>query len=123
MSDLFIPFFLMSAVSESLRSLTKNERFKQIAQVTHQKWATMSESLRLLTKNEWMSELPVFLSKSLIRSFFRKKRVIRSENQWANSQPWIRCNGLYPVSETDIRLGGMIFKPTVGPTPHHVWHF
>ena len=103
MSDLFFPFFLMSAVSESLRSLTKNERFKQIAQVTHQKWATMSESLRLLTKNEWMSELLVFLSKSLIRSFFRKKRVIRSENQWANSQPWIRCNGLYPVSETDIR--------------------
>ena len=87
MSDLFIPFFLMSAVSESLRSLTKNERFKQIAQVTHQKWATMSESLRLLTKNEWMSELLVFLSKSLIRSFFRKKRVIHSKTNWAYSQP------------------------------------
>ena len=90
-------------VSESFWLLTKNEWCEQIAQVSLQKWATMRESLMSLTKNELMSELLVFLSKSLIRSFFRKKRVIRSENQWANSQPWIRCNGLYPVSETDIR--------------------
>ena len=43
MSDLLIPSFLMSNVSEALSSLTKNER--------------MSESL-------------VFLSESLILSFF-----------------------------------------------------
>ena len=61
----------MSAVSELLRSLTKNE---QSAQVAHQKWA-----------NERIAR---FFNKSLIRSFFRKKHAIRSENQWANFQPW-----------------------------------
>ena len=60
----------MSHVSESLRSLTKNE---QIAQVAHQKWA-----------NEWIAG---FLSESLIRSFLGKKRAIRSENRWAISSP------------------------------------
>ena len=48
MSNLLIPSFLVSDVSESLTLLTKNER---------------------------MSELLIFLSKSLIRSFFRKKRA------------------------------------------------
>ena len=36
----------MSDVSESLMSLTKNERCEQIAQVDHQKWATSSDSLK-----------------------------------------------------------------------------
>ena len=103
MSDSLIPSFLVSNVSESLRSLTKNERCERIAQVAHQKWAMLanrsgrspkmsdhewfahiaqrkwaivSESLRSLTKNEWMSESLVLLSKSLIRSFLGKKRVI-----------------------------------------------
>ena len=92
----------MSNVSKSLRA--------------HQKWAMwanrscwspkMSASVRSLTKNEgpWanhsgcspkMNEWAnssFFLSKSLIRSFFRKKWVIRSENRWANSQPcWKVC--------------------------------
>ena len=61
MSNLLIPSLLISEVSELLRSLTKNEQ---------------------------MSELLVVLSESLIHSFFRKKRAIRSENRWANSQPW-----------------------------------
>ena len=73
MSISFIPSFLMSDVSKSLRLLTKNERCERIAQVAHQKWATMSESLRSLTKNERMSKSLIFLSKSLIRSFFEKK--------------------------------------------------
>ena len=60
-----------------------------MAQAAHQKWATMSELIRSLTKNERMSELLVFFSESLIRSFIRKKRAIRSENCWANSQPEI----------------------------------
>ena len=46
MSDLLISSFLISDVSESLRSLTKNERCEQITQVTYQKWATMSDWLR-----------------------------------------------------------------------------
>ena len=60
MSDSLIPSFLVSDVSESLRSLTKKERCERIAQVANQKWVTMSDSLRLLTKNEQISELLVF---------------------------------------------------------------
>ena len=52
MSNSLIPSFLMSDVNELLRSLTKNERCEQIAQVAHKKLAAMSDSLRLLTKNE-----------------------------------------------------------------------
>ena len=39
----------------------------------------MSKSLRSLTKNERKSESFIFLSESLIRSFFGRKRAIRSE--------------------------------------------
>ena len=48
------------------------------AQVAHDKWGYR-------TKNERMSELLVFFER--IAHFLRKKRVIRSGNQWANSQP------------------------------------
>ena len=75
MSESLDSSFLVSDVSELLRSLTKNERCEQIAQVAHQKWA-----------NEWITR---FLSESLIRSFFGKKRAIHSENRWANSQPCV----------------------------------
>ena len=71
MSDSLIPSFLVSDVSKSLRSLTKNEQCERIAHFAHQKRATISKSLILLTKNERMSELLVFLSESLMRSFFR----------------------------------------------------
>ena len=70
MSDSLIPSFLVSDVSKLLRLLTKNEwpwairsghspkmsDHEQIAQVAHQKWA---------------NEQIVFLSESLIRSFFQ----------------------------------------------------
>ena len=88
-------------VSESLRLLTKNEQF---AQVAHQIWATMSDLLRSLTKNELMSELLVFLSESLIRSFFRKKRAIGSENRWANSQPCFFVNSYLSPSKLIARV-------------------
>ena len=56
-----------ATMSDSLRSLTKNERpwailsgrspkmsdHKRFAKVAHQKWATISDSLRSLTKNGW----------------------------------------------------------------------
>ena len=72
MSESLIPSFLMSDVSESLRSLTKNERpwaictghseemsdHERITQVAHQNWA-----------NE---QIACFLSESFIWSFFRK---------------------------------------------------
>ena len=83
----------MSDVSESLILFTKNEQpwairsgrseemsdRERIAQVAHQKGAI-----------EWIAH---FLSELLIRSFMDKKRAIRSEIKWANSQPCsIRCN-------------------------------
>ena len=84
----------MSAVSESLRWLKTNERpwaicsgrsqkmsdRERIAQVAHQTWA-----------NERIAR---FFSELLIRSFLGKKRPIRSENRWANSQPCI----FFPMS-------------------------
>ena len=86
MSESLISSFLVSAVSESLRWLTKNERCEQIAQVAQKKatmsnslryvaqrkWAIVSESLRTLTKNERMSESFIFFIESLIRSFLGK---------------------------------------------------
>ena len=78
MSDSLIPSFLMSNVSELLRSLTKNERCERIAQVAHQKLGTMSDSLRLLTKNEqtWAnsSGRSPKMSKWANRSFFWENR-------------------------------------------------
>ena len=70
----------MSDVSKSHISLTKNERPWAIHRSGHSKeMSDVSESLISLTKNERMSEWLIFLSESLIRSFFDKKRVIRSE--------------------------------------------
>ena len=75
----------MSDVSESLRSLTKNEQpwaicsgsseemsdCERVAQVAHQKWAI-----------KWIAQ-------------FWAKNKIHSENRWANSKPWslIQCFG------------------------------
>ena len=72
MRDLLIPSFLVCDVSESLRSLTKNERCEQIAQFAQQKLATMSGSLRSLTKNELMSKLLVFLANRSFVHFLQK---------------------------------------------------
>ena len=52
-SESLIPSFLVSDVCESLRSLTKIEWCEQIAQVSHQKWATMSYLITSLRGNEW----------------------------------------------------------------------
>ena len=74
MSDSLIHSFLMSDVSKSLRSLSKNERCELIAQVAHQKWATMSDLLMSLTKNDrpWAnrSGCSPKMSKWANRSFF-----------------------------------------------------
>ena len=70
----------MNDVSESLISLTKNEKMsdhERFTQVAQRKWALVSESLRSLTKNFRMSESLMFLSESLIRSFLDKKLAIR----------------------------------------------
>ena len=86
MSDSLIPSFFKSDVSESLRCSWQKSDCERIAQVAHQKWATVSNLIRLLTKNErpWairsgsltkICELLVFLRELLICSFFTK-------NEW-----------------------------------------
>ena len=78
---MFYDCFLILKNEKFAHSLFFGEQCERIDQITHQK------SLRSFTKNEQMSKLLVFLSESLIWSFFCKKRAICSENQWANSQP------------------------------------
>ena len=53
-------------------SITKNERWERITQVTHQKWATMSELHRSLTKNERMSKLLFFWANRSFAHFVAK---------------------------------------------------
>ena len=102
-SDLFINFWqkkskiLFFSMFYIELFVLKKERFAHsliFGERCEQKWATMSNSLRSLTKNErpWAnrSGRSQKMSESLICSFFRKKRGIRSENGWANSQPWNR---------------------------------
>ena len=107
----------MSDVSESLISLTKNERPWAICSSRSEEMSDVSELLISLTKTERMSELLNFFSETetLIRSFFDKKRVISSEIKWANSQPCLTCmlrtenmgsvfrlNGIYKIWTSTI---------------------
>ena len=57
-------------------SLFFGERCEKIAQVAHQKWA-----------NRWF-----YWANGPFAHFFPKKRAIRSENRWANSQPWFNLH-------------------------------
>ena len=61
MIDLLISSFLVSDVGESLILLKSNERFAQVAQ---RKWAIVSESLRSLTKNEQITHSLIFGQKT-----------------------------------------------------------
>ena len=77
----------MSDVSELLISLTKKELPWAIHSGCLEEMSDVSEFLISLTKNEQMSESLIFWAN---HSFFlHKKRAIRSEIKWANSQPWI----------------------------------
>ena len=60
----------MSDVSESLILLTKNEQPWGIRSGRSDEMSDVSKSLISLTKNEHLSESLIFLSESLIRSFF-----------------------------------------------------
>ena len=69
-----------SDVSEALILLTKNEQPWGIRSGPSEEMSDVSESLISLTKwgNEWITH---FFRKSLIRSFFDKKRAIRKLNE------------------------------------------
>ena len=98
MSESLIPFFLVSDVSELLRSLTKNKRCEQIAQVAHQNRATMNDLLSSLRGNEqsWANcsgRSPKICSFAHLL-IFGQKRANHSENRWANSQPCFYLIGM-----------------------------
>ena len=76
MRDLLI--YLVSDVSKLLRSLTKNERCKRIAQVAYQKWATISDLLRSFTKNE--------------RPWANRSGCSPKISKWANHLLWKRMS-------------------------------
>ena len=61
----------------------------------------MSDSLRSLMINERMSD-------SLIGSFLGKKRPVRSENRWANSQP---CHVLLTLIMLKLSVQSVSFFP------------
>ena len=72
MSDSLSPSFLMSDVSESLRSLTKIEHPWAICSGRSPK---MSELLRLLTKNEQMSEALVCFFEQIAHSLIFSQKT------------------------------------------------
>ena len=65
-----------ATVSESLSLLKKMSDHEQIAKVAQRKWATISESLRSLIINERMSESLNFFSEDLICSIFLQNLLI-----------------------------------------------
>ena len=72
----------------------------------------MSESLTSLTKNERMSESLVFLSESLIRSFLSKKRAFRWLGKPMSEFPALekgdrRCKKGY-IRNSDVRRHGSL---------------
>ena len=70
----FLLFYVMSDVSQSLRSLTKNERYEWIAQVAHQKWA--NEQIDYVAHQKWANCSVYFYRIThllIIRSFFSQK--------------------------------------------------
>ena len=100
MSDLLIQSFLVSDVSKSLRSLTKNERCERIAQVAHQKWATMRYSLRSLRGNErlwanrsgrspkmseWMNHSFFWANCSFAHFWTKNEQFTWKSNEWIPS--------------------------------------
>ena len=91
MKDSLIPSFLVNE-SELLRLLTKKEWCEWIAQVSHQKWATMSNSIRSLRGNErsWAnrSGCSLKMSEWVDRSFFWANRSFA--HFWAKNERFIR---------------------------------
>ena len=80
MAQFTLCWFLKSDGSDSLSTLFKKSDREQFAQVTHDKIAT--GAIGSFSQTNW--------------SFAHKKRVIRSKNQWVNSQPWKdRRSGLF----------------------------
>ena len=123
MSESLIPSFLVSNVSELLRSLTKNEKCEWIAQVAHQKWVTMSDSLTSLRGNErswsnrsgcspkmseWVNRSCFWANHSFAQFWAKNERAIRSENRWEALPCKMFINNLC-ISETSL-MGFKIFE-------------
>ena len=70
MSDSLNLCFLKSDVSKSLRSLIKKSDCEQMAQVDHQKWATMRDLLISLTKKIWIKSCFLYVLKKCFNEWF-----------------------------------------------------
>ena len=69
--------------------MSDHERFAQDVQRKWAMWA--NHAFRSPKMSEWVNRL-IFLSESLICSFFEKKWAILLDIKWANSQPWTYLN-------------------------------
>ena len=96
MSKSLISSFLVSDVSESLRSLTKNEQREQIALVAHQKWAIRSgrseemsdrEQIAQVAHQKWANEWIVHFFEQFSHLLNFGQKLSDSLGK-PNSQPW-----------------------------------
>ena len=88
LSHSLIPSFEISDMNLLLRFLTKNEWYAQKAQITHQKCVTMRNSFRSLTKNEWIARFFERINQLLIIRSYFRKK--QTENLWIPNSSRIR---------------------------------
>ena len=114
MSESLITSFLMSDVSESLRSLTKNERCEQIAQVAHQKWAICSGPLRGNERlwanrsgrspkmSEWVNRSFFWVNRSFAHFWAKHERFARKTDERIPSPGYIEQWGVNQSQWTSL---------------------
>ena len=101
-------FYVMSDVSQSLRSLTKNERYEWIAQVAHQKWA--NEQIDYVAHQKWANCSVYFYRIThllIIRSFFfaKNERFAQKTDEWSPNPGWVlSCGTKGQTLEVHIRV-------------------
>ena len=86
-SPLFMPKEWIAPAPVAIRSVAFLKKINGINLVALYKRATMSKLIPSIFKKRNGSDSLFFRIELLFRSFDHKKRVIRSKNQWSNSQP------------------------------------
>ena len=81
-TDLFIPSFLMSDVSKSLRLLTINKRCERTAQVAHQQWGMWANhSGRSPKMSKWANRLFFWANGSFTNFFAKNERLAQKTDE------------------------------------------
>ena len=88
----FAHSFFFKELCERIAQVTnEKEQPEQIAQVAHQKWAK--------------EQTPLFWANRTFAHFFAKKSYsIRSENRWANFQPWPRVLVTFEMNWLELNV-------------------